>query len=217
MEALAQEETGYVPDLLDTDDTVFEDLYPKVNEVNLMGDNSMNDCYQDDNISSDDIILYLNGMVDANDLREHALSNEALPPIASDVSEERFHVKRGSSNPNHLLSAFPVLIPYGIGGFETPRKVEVPYEVHAQWAMLYGDQRFRKDLHFIFQVFGVMQKRNICRSAVLQMHSAVYRQHQPLITSVKPKNLLEAAVQETQTVPFSNPGIQALRSELIAV
>ncbi|KAK0209738.1 hypothetical protein IW262DRAFT_1302023 [Armillaria fumosa] len=139
MEALAQEETGHVPNLLDTDNTMFEDLYPKVDEVNLMGDNSMNDHYRDDNISSDDIILHLNRMVDANDLREHVLSNEALPPIASDVSEERFCMKRGSrfvseygrtsdsglrtdggpSNPNHLLGAFPVLVPYGIGGFET--------------------------------------------------------------------------------------------------
>ncbi|KAK0196730.1 hypothetical protein F5146DRAFT_1129536 [Armillaria mellea] len=193
MEVLAGEDTGYVPDSMDNDETMFEDLYPNVNEANLTGEDTMSE-YAEGDITSEDIVLQANGMINANgneildeDLREHALVNEASPPILSDTIEERFRVKRhsrfiskyarvsedglhtdgGPSNPNHLLGAFPVLFPYALRGFETARKIDVPYEIHTRWAMLYGDRRFRKDLHFLFQVFGVIQKRNICRSAVL--------------------------------------------------
>ncbi len=138
---------------------------------------------------SEDIDLQSHGVVDANgneiideDLRDHALVNGSLLPKPGSFSEERFKVKHGSrfvseygrrsddglhtdggpSNPNHLLGAFPVLFPFGIGGFETSRCINVPYEVHAQWVLMYADRRFRKDLHFVFQVFGVVQKQNIC-------------------------------------------------------
>jgi hypothetical protein len=72
-------------------------------------------------------------------------------------------------NPNHLLGAFPCLFPYAAGGFEVQRPCQLSYEAHAQWAMRYADRRFRKDFHFMFQVFGVIQKRQVCRQAVLQV------------------------------------------------
>ncbi len=64
----------------------------------------------------------------------------------------------GLSNPNHLLGAFPVLFPYGLGGFKTSRRINIPYEVHAQWALQYGDRKFRKDVHFIFSGFWCHSK-----------------------------------------------------------
>ncbi len=121
------------------------------------------------------------------------------------------------SNPNHLLGAFPVLFPYGIGGFETTRRSPIPYEVHAYWALQYGDCRFRKDLHFVFQVSRVIQKRNICRSAVLQMSSNSFHRHETLLSTVKPKDLVKAGLQEKRKVPFTNPAVKALRTKLSAV
>lgn len=37
----------------------------------------------------------------------------------------------GPSNASHLLGLFPVLFPYGMGGFEVGRPKNVPYEIHA--------------------------------------------------------------------------------------
>ncbi len=165
------------------------------------------------------------------------MTNGVNAPSPSTHGEEHYKVKRGSqffnkyahktddglrtdggpSNPNHLLGAFPVLFPYWIGGFETSRRSNVPYEVHAHWALQYGDHRFRKDLHFIFQVFGVIQKRNICRSAVLQMSSTSFQQQQGLLSSMKPKDLLKANLQEKCKIPFTNAAVQALCTELTAV
>lgn len=123
----------------------------------------------------------------------------------------------GPSNPNHLLGSFPVLFPYGAGGFEVWRKETVPYEVHSRWALQYHDKRFRHDLQFVFQVFGVMQKRMVCRSAALQMQRSAYRNNEVAIRMLKPADLLKASAEEARRVPFSNPSVQALRSQITAV
>lgn len=64
----------------------------------------------------------------------------------------------GPDDHNHLLAAYPLLWPYGMGGVETHRDIEVPYNVHVQWLLQYSDRRFRLHSQFIFQAFGVLQK-----------------------------------------------------------
>ncbi|KAF7319015.1 ATP-dependent DNA helicase [Mycena chlorophos] len=64
-------------------------------------------------------------------------------------------------NANHVLGCFPVLYPYGLGGLEVDRQRNVTYEAHLKWALQYEDGRFRKDLYFMFQAFGVLQKRSL--------------------------------------------------------
>jgi len=123
----------------------------------------------------------------------------------------------GPSNPNHLLGSFPVLFPYGAGGFEVWRKETVPYEVHSCWALQYHDKRFCHDLHFVFQVFGVMQKRMVCRSAALQMKRSAYQNSEVAIWMLKPADLLKASAEEAHCVPFSNLSVQALHSQITAV
>ena len=68
-------------------------------------------------------------------------------------------------NPSHLLGCFPCLFPYGTGRFKVNRPSPVSYETHAQWAIHYADRHFTKDLHFVFQVFGVLQKQQLCAAA----------------------------------------------------
>jgi len=99
----------------------------------------------------------------------------------------------GPANPNHLLGAFPVLFPYGQGGFEVDRPVDVPYELHTRWALQYCDRRFRKDPQFPFQVFGICQKCQVCQSAVLQMKRSSYQNCQDIIARLKPADLLKAS------------------------
>ncbi|KAJ7446255.1 ATP-dependent DNA helicase PIF1 [Mycena galericulata] len=100
-----------------------------------------------------------------------------------DVNGERFD--GGPSNPNHMLGAFPVLFPYGKGGFEVERDVDVPYESH--------------DLYFMFQAFGVVQKREIKRSSFIANQVAFMN------------------AEETRRVPFSNPVVRKLRKHLTSL
>ncbi len=64
-------------------------------------------------------------------------------------------------NPNHLLGSFLCLFPYGMGGYEVDRPTPVSYEAHTCWSLRYNDKRFRKDHHFMFQLFGVLQKCHV--------------------------------------------------------
>ncbi|RDB26251.1 hypothetical protein Hypma_006070 [Hypsizygus marmoreus] len=204
-------------------------------------DTSLDEMDLDDEINPGVIPLMAHGVVDVagddvpdNDILAHALSNVTSGDLPH---TESFHIRRGSafvneyarvdtttgqcsdggpSNANHLLGSFPTLFPYGFGGFEVGRPQNVPYETHVRWALEYADKRFRKDLHFVFQVFGVIQKQKVCRSATIQMKTTKYRRTQKLLRSLKPQDLLAASREETRHVPFSNPAVQALRSHITA-
>ena len=133
------------------------------------------------------------------------------------LSSDGKHSNGGTDDPNHLLGAFPVLFPYGEGGFEVGRVQAVSYETHARWALQYSDRHFRKDLHFVFQVFGVLQKRAVCRAACLQIKRATFTRHQAAIQSLTPTDLMNASREEARKMRFSNPAVQHLRQHLTAV
>jgi hypothetical protein len=122
-----------------------------------------------------------------------------------------------SSDPNHLLGAFPCLFPYGLGGFEVFRPRALSYEAHAKWAMQYGDKRFRKDFHFMFQVFGVIQKRQVCRSAVLQVQKQAFQRDEALFARLNPEDFALAARQEAKKETIVNPVIRSLKKHINAV
>jgi hypothetical protein len=176
--------------------------------------------------------------VDGAEITEGELMAHALANAAQQMHEEDYMIRRGSafvneyarvdpvtgqrndggpSDANHLLGTFPALFPYGQGGFEIERQVNVPYEAHVRWALQYSDRRFRKDPHFPFQVFGVCQKRQVCRSSILQMKKSAYRRHQNILSTITADDLINASREETRGVPFSSSAVRALRNQLTAV
>ena len=111
--------------------------------------------------------------VEGNDISSTEIMSHALGNVTKEQEMEDYIIRRGSafvneyarrdtvtglrndggpSDPNHLMGCFPTLFPYRKGGFETERPVEVPYEIHAKWAMLYADKRFRKDTHSLVPI-----------------------------------------------------------------
>ena len=176
--------------------------------------------------------------IDGSDISTTELMAHALANSTRDFCSDDYSIRRGSafvneyarsdpvtglrtdggpSNPNHLMGCFPTLFPYGVGGFETERPINVPYETHAKWSMLYADKRFRKDIQFPFQVFGICQKREVCRSSVLQMKRSHFNQQINLISTLTPDDLIKASQEESRKVRFTNPAVQALREQLGAV
>ncbi|KAG2107118.1 hypothetical protein BD769DRAFT_1675703 [Suillus cothurnatus] len=125
---------------------------------------------------------------DATDISEDVLSNPSVVPMqahgvidaegselsnqdilantlanTSRTHDKNYAVQHGGKFINEYARvntrAFPCLFPYGLGGFEVQRPRTISYEAQARWSMRYADRRFRKDFHFMFQVFGVIQKR----------------------------------------------------------
>jgi hypothetical protein len=176
--------------------------------------------------------------IDGVDVTDTELMAHALANCAQLIREEDYMIRRGSAfvneyarvdpltgqrndggpgDANHLLGTFPTLFPYGLGGFEIDRRIGVPYEAHVRWALQYEDRRFRKDPHFPFQVFGVCQKRQVCRASTLQMKRGSYFRYQHLLSTLTADDLTKASKEETRGVPFSNPAVRTLRSQLKAV
>ncbi|KAF7302074.1 ATP-dependent DNA helicase [Mycena indigotica] len=133
------------------------------------------------------------------------------------VDDNRERYDGGTIDPNHLLGAFPILFPYGLGGFEVDRQRKVTYEEHVKWALQYEDFRFRKHTLFAFQVFGVLLKRQICRSASLQIDHNQFLANQTAIKQLTPKDLLRASEEESTGRAISNPTIRLLRKHITTV
>ncbi|KAF7292338.1 ATP-dependent DNA helicase [Mycena chlorophos] len=124
--------------------------------------------------------LHMHGVVgvDGDEVTETDLFGHATENIVPQAELESHGVRRGSAfvneharldehdercdggpgNANHMLGAYPVLFPHGRGGIEVDRDIAVSYEAHARWALELEDARFRRDLHFMFQAFGILQK-----------------------------------------------------------
>lgn len=111
-------------------------------------------------------------------------------------------------DPNHILGTFPYLFPYGLGGFEVDRPTPVSYKAHSRWALRYSNKRFREDHFFMFQVFGVLQKRQICVAATLQMSKRSFLRYEHAIRTLKPSNLELAGAEERAHKPISNDAIR---------
>lgn len=116
----------------------------------------------------------------------------------------------GPTNPNHLLGAFPMLFPYGRGGFETSRPRPLAYVKHIRWALQYADGRFRKNSAFVCNVFSVSQKRRVATQSRVQIRRSNYERLSESIARLTPKILAEAAVEEERGIKFTNPDVQSL-------
>ncbi|KAF7288210.1 ATP-dependent DNA helicase [Mycena chlorophos] len=173
--------------------------------------------------------------VDASDVTDADLFMHAAANF-QDTAKRDYAVRKGSSfvneyprerapgerfdggpgDANHLLGAFPVLFPYGRGGFEVDRKEKVTYEAHSKWALEYEDRRFRLDHHFMFMIFGVRIKRKVGRSASMQTTRSSYIANQTAFLRLTPADFRKASEEEAQKIPISNPVIRALRRQLTA-
>ncbi|KAF7317187.1 ATP-dependent DNA helicase [Mycena chlorophos] len=123
----------------------------------------------------------------------------------------------GAANPNHMLGTFPFLFPCGVGGLEVDREDTVTYEAHIRWALQYDDGRFRKDLHFVFQGFGVVLKRNVGQAAVLQIKRATYIANEQAFLRLSAADFVAAAKEESAKRQISNPVIRSLRKQITTV
>ena len=191
-------------------------------------------------ISDADVIpLQSLGVVDVagtevkeNEILAHALANVSLPERSegwaikrsADFVNEYPHTSGDGTlsagmpeDPNHLLGTFPYLFPYALGGFEVDQPTSVSYESHSRWALHYSDKCFHEDHFFMFQVFGVLQKRQMCAAATLQISKPSFLQHQCAIQSLTPSDFDIAATEEKALKPISNPTIKSFRHTLSTI
>ena len=69
----------------------------------------------------------------------------------------------------------------------------------------------------MFQIFGVIQKRQICTSTVLQIRHKDFIRNQEAIRSLKLADLSKVSLEEIRHAPFSNLMVQDLRRHVLAI
>ncbi|KAF7293576.1 ATP-dependent DNA helicase [Mycena indigotica] len=208
---IAREHGGYVPSNVDDggDAQVIEaeerdfgqrhDLLP----VDSLDNENTN---KDENYECDVIPLQPHGAVDisADSINSEELFCAAVNNLAPEEIR-KYAVRPGEQRvdhqtQNHLLGTFPLLFPYGLGGIEVDRQDKVSYEEHVRWALQYDDGRFRKDLYFMFQAFGVQVKR----------------ENQDAFQRLTAQDFIKASKEEERKQGISNPTILAFRKHITA-
>ncbi|KAF7301576.1 ATP-dependent DNA helicase [Mycena indigotica] len=233
VDAVGREHAGYVPNP-DTDGeegSANDEGFSDPTEIDTQDGDPLDDHSPDEPFTSASedgppvFPLQTHGVLDIggdnipdDTLFSHAVENAkhlSTNTLASTKNHERFD--GGATNPNHLLGAFPMLFPYGYGGFEVDRERKVTYEEHVKWALQYHDLRFRKHTSFAFQAFGVLLKRQVCRSAKLQMDRNQFLANQTAFKLLTPKDFLKANEDELAGRSISNPTIRLLRKHISTV
>ncbi|KAH7870474.1 uncharacterized protein C8R40DRAFT_1073199 [Lentinula edodes] len=216
---LEKEHAGYVPeeDEENTGSTGYEAAEYSTNNAEV----GTEDEDEDANNTTPDAAVFAmqaHGVINVEgnhipqtDLITHALRNMADTTRCRNTSEEglnnddaHFLVCRGG-----FVNKYPRVDDSG-------ERTSVTYKAHCQWALEYADGRFRRDFQFIFQVFSVLQKRQICGSAALRMTRAEYVRNRRGIENLKAQDFVLATEQERRKQPYSNPTMRALCSYVFA-
>jgi hypothetical protein len=100
--------------------------------------------------------------------------------------------------PNFWEQAFPLLYPYGLGGIESDRPLQLSLLDHVQWSLRYHDRRFRTHPTFIFVAFGIHQRRQVLISARVQMKRQDFDRISHSLKTITPEDLCQAGEEEAQ-------------------
>lgn len=118
---------------------------------------------------------------------------------------------------NLFEKAFPILFPYGVGGIEANRVEDISFIEHVRWCLYYHDSRFRLHPTFAFLAFGIEQRRQVMKSARVQMNRRTFHADVHLLSSITPADLRKAAKDEAERRPISHPGVRLLKKHIHAV
>jgi hypothetical protein len=133
--------------------------------------------------------------------------NKPVPDFGRPLYGSNFDPNRD----NYFEKAFPCLFPYGCGGIEADRVVEVGFSEHIRWALQYYDRRFRRHETFSFVAFGILQRRQALLSARLQMRRTQFNDDARVIATISMQKLQKACEEEKRGLPISDPAIRVLQ------
>lgn len=129
----------------------------------------------------------------------------------SDFGRPRPGEESDSERHNFFEKAFPCLFPYGRGGIEADRAVDVGFLEHVRWALQYYDRRFRRHETFPFVSFGIFQRRQALSSARLQMRRPQFERDAQMIATITAEKLEKACEEEHRGLPISDPAVRLLQ------
>ncbi|GLB44644.1 putative G-quadruplex DNA unwinding [Lyophyllum shimeji] len=222
-----QESAGYVPDDNDHQATVQGNVCGSDEEstTNIEGSDTVPDVVPLQVAGTIDTDL---SKISANELMLWGLAN-----LWKEGQEGGYAVRHGnrpardfgkprpgevldSETPNFFEQAFPCLYPFGVGGIEGHRDVEVDFSEHVRWSLQYHDRRFRKHETFPFVAFGIQQRRQALHSARVQIRRKNFEKDLRVISTVTVEKLEQARREEEKQHAISDPAVRLLRKHIHA-
>jgi hypothetical protein len=125
----------------------------------------------------------------------------------------------GEWNPdraNLFEQAFPCLFPYGEGGVEADRPVQVSFLEHIRWALQYHNHQFHIHSSIPFYACGIMLRRQALLSARIQMRRRNFEADAYVIASITEEDMRKATDEETRNEPISSPAVRLLKKHIHA-
>ena len=105
-------------------------------------------------------------------------------------------------DPSFFPSAFPTLYPYGVGGFQDLYRIpSVPVDTHIKTLLLQYHELYACHEIFMFVVYNVIQRREICGSSRL----VTDRRMLPNVCEILRQLDYETISQALSSVPSSSP------------
>ncbi|KZO91840.1 hypothetical protein CALVIDRAFT_530540 [Calocera viscosa TUFC12733] len=135
----------------------------------------------------------------------------------NDFGRPRDGERRDPETKNPMAAAFVTLFPFGEGGIEDERDVEVTFKEHARWTLRYSDRRFRLHPSWIFVMFGTIQKREALLSAKLQMEHKDFLAAMHSLARLNVDDLKTAAQQQANDERISNAAVKTLLKQIRAM
>lgn len=116
-----------------------------------------------------------------------------------------------SNGCNIWEKAFPVLFPYGYGGLEKTRIVNVSLTEHVRWALEYHDRRFQIHPTFSFMAFGILQRRQALMSARIRMRRRDFERDARILSAITADELKHAAEEEDRGEQVTSHRVRLLK------
>lgn len=123
---------------------------------------------------------------------------------------------RDFNEPETLMKAHPLLFPFGRGGFVEVGDGSMKFIDHACWSLQYGDKRFRLHRSFLFEVFAIEQKRQVCRGASAQLRRRDFAQASQLLATITRHDMEQASLEEARGLKPTNLSVRKLKHLLSA-
>lgn len=113
-------------------------------------------------------------------------------------------------DPNVIMKSYPTLFPYGCG-LKIVELKRMGLQKWIQWALEYADGRFRYHYSFYFNIFGILQKSAVNRTAKLQIKSSDFDRLSKQLGKLSKAEWRKAAWEEAKNEPLSNSTIARFR------
>ena len=170
-----------------------------------------------DDVPPDTVVMDSVGMVnlDGSNVNANDQMNSAISSLQGTIVVPHGSVPVNEySNPTLWLGAYPWLFPYGRGGPESQRKVQVGLRAYVRHLLKLADRKFSLDPSLKFHAFNVIQKRDVSYHTSLHVRRREFDAAATRIDALTAESMDELTNCVQNKTPITDPNLRTLLDSL---